>query len=216
MTCAVDVSPGVVDAGAEMTLRGNVSCSPPCDLRGHSLLVKDHASAEAARIELTEFDGETNRTNEFVLKAPVTVGEHTWSALCPAVEKNGTSYIEASAQISFTVTPHATYVAAWDIPSDIVVRERFKIKVGMKCSNACRLANGDFEIYDHEGRQAAAGTLADECWPGTVGLYSAEVELRAPASEGLYTWKVKRVAGCSRDSACRRFRRFRSQSCRSP
>jgi hypothetical protein len=195
MTCAVDVSPGVVDAGAEMTLRGKASCSPPCDLRGHSLLVKDHASAEAARIELTEFDGETNRTNEFVLKAPLTVGEHTWSALCPAVEKNGTSYVEASAQISFTVTPHATYVAAWDIPSDIVVRERFKIKVGMKCSNACRLANSGFEIYDHEGMQAAVGALADECWPGTVGLYSAEVELRAPASEGLHTWKVKRVQG---------------------
>jgi hypothetical protein len=192
VTCAVDVSPGVVDAGAEMTLRGNVSCSPLCDLRGYSLIVKDHAGAEAARIELTEFDGEANRTNELVLKAPLTVGEHTWSALCPAVEKNGTSYIESSAQISFTVTSHTTYVAAWDIPSYVVVGERFKIKVGIKCSNACCLANSDFEIHDHEGTQAAVGMLANECWPGTVGLYAAEAELRAPASEGLYTWKVKR------------------------
>ena len=46
MTCAVDVSPDVVDAGAEMTLQGKVSCSPPCDLRGHTLLVKDQAGAE--------------------------------------------------------------------------------------------------------------------------------------------------------------------------
>ena len=113
--------------------------------------------------------------------------------MCPAVVKGGTSYIEASTPISFTVTPHTTYVVAWDIPSDIVVRERFKIKVGIKCSNACQLANSDFGIYDHEGTQVAVGTLADERWPGTAGLYVAEVELEAPASEGLYTWSVKRL-----------------------
>ena len=55
VTCAVDVSPNVVDAGAEMTLRGKVTCSPSCDLRGHTLLVKDEAGADAGSIELTEF-----------------------------------------------------------------------------------------------------------------------------------------------------------------
>ena len=53
MTCAVDVSPDVVDAGAELTLQGRVSCSPACDLRGHTLLVKDQAGAEVGRAELT-------------------------------------------------------------------------------------------------------------------------------------------------------------------
>lgn len=75
VTCAVDVSPNVVDAGAEMTLRGKVSCSPSCDLRGHTLLVKDEVGADAGSVELTEFDGETNRTNALVLKAPVTAGD---------------------------------------------------------------------------------------------------------------------------------------------
>ena len=51
-TCAVDVSPDVVDAGAEMTLRGRVSCSPACDLRGHTLLVKDQAGADVGSVEL--------------------------------------------------------------------------------------------------------------------------------------------------------------------
>jgi hypothetical protein len=191
MTCAVDVSPDVVDAGAEMTLRGKVSCSPSCDLRGHALLVKDEAGADAGSVELTEFDGETNRTSAFVLKAPVTARGYTWSAICPAVVKGDTSYIEASTPISFTVTPHTTYVVAWDIPSDTVVGERFKMKLGIKCSTGCRLANNDFGIYDQEGRQVAVGTLSDERWPGTAGLHVAEVELDAPASEGLYTWSVK-------------------------
>jgi hypothetical protein len=191
MTCAVDVSPAVVDAGAEMTLRGKVSCSPSCDLRGHTLFIKDEAGADAASVELTEFDGETNSTKEFALKAPVTAGGYTWSAMCPAVVTGGASYGEASTPISFTVTAHTAYVVAWDIPSNIVVGERFKMKVGIKCSTGCRLANNDFGIYDHEGTQVAVGTLSDKRWPGTAGLYVAEVELDAPASEGLYTWSLK-------------------------
>lgn len=190
-TCAVDVSPDVVDAGAEMTLRGKVSCSPGRDLRGHALLVKDQAGADAGSIELTTFDGETHETSELVVKAPVKPGEYTWLAVCPAVVKEGVSYAEASAPISFTVKPHTASVVAWDIPSAMVVGEKFRIKVGIKCSSECPLKNSDFGIYDHEGAQVATAALPGDRWPGTTGLYVAEVELEAPAEEGLYTWSVK-------------------------
>ena len=192
MTCAVDVSPEVVDAGAEMTLRVEVSCVPPCDLRGHTLLIKDDAGADAGGVELTEFDGETNGTREFVVRAPVTTGEHTWLVVCPAIAKEGTSYAEASAPVSFAVTPHATYVVVWDVPPNIVVHERFRIKVGIKCSTACHLANSEFEVYDHTGTKVAVGMLSEERWPDTVGLHVSEVELDPPSSEGLYTWSVRR------------------------
>jgi len=89
------------------------------------------------------------------------------------------------------VTPHTTSVVVWDVPSAIVAGERFRIKVGIKCSNDCPLTNTDFGIYDDEGAQVATGTLSDERWPGTTGLYVAEVELDAPAGEGLYTWSVR-------------------------
>jgi len=89
-----------------------------------------------------------------------------------------------------TITPHTTNVVVWDIPSAVVVRERFRIKVGIKCSDECDLTNSAFEIHDHEGTRAATGTLSGERWPGTTGLYVAEVELQAPAAEGLYTWSV--------------------------
>ena len=89
------------------------------------------------------------------------------------------------------VTPHTTSVVVWDVPSATVAGERFRIKVGIKCSNECDLANTDFGIYDEEGAQVATGTLPDERWPGTTGLYVAEIELDAPAGEGLYTWSVK-------------------------
>ena len=125
------------------------------------------------------------------MKAPVKAGEYRWLAVCPAVVKEGISYIEASTSISFTVKPHTTSVVAWDVPSAIVVGEGFRIKVGIKCSSECPLTNTDFGIYDHEGAQVATGTLTGDLWPGTTGLYVAEVELEAPAAEGLYTWSVK-------------------------
>jgi hypothetical protein len=64
------------------------------------------------------------------------------------------------------------------------------MKVGFKCSGECNLTNGAFGIYDNQGAQVATGTLPGKRWPGTTGLYVAEVELEAPAAEGLYTWSV--------------------------
>jgi hypothetical protein len=191
ITCAVDVSPDVVDAGADMTLQGQVSCSPACDLRGHTLLVTDEAGADAGILTLTGFDGTINETSELLVKAPVTAGGHTWVAVCPAVVKDGIAYADASTPISFTVTPHATHVVAWDIPSAIVIGERFRMKVGLKCSSECDLRNTEFTVYDHEGTCVARGTLPGDLWPGTTGLYVSEVELQAPPTEGLYTWSVK-------------------------
>jgi hypothetical protein len=90
-----------------------------------------------------------------------------------------------------TITPHDVNVVAWDIPTAIVAGEKFKIKVGIKCAHECDLAHTDFGIYDHEGTRVATGTLPAERWPGTTGLHVAEVDLEAPAAEGLYTWSVK-------------------------
>jgi hypothetical protein len=87
-------------------------------------------------------------------------------------------------------TPHTTSVVVWDIPSAIVAGERFRMKVGVKCADECDLTNAGFGIFDEAGTQLARGTLPGDLWPGTTGLYVAEVELAAPTTEGLYTWSV--------------------------
>ena len=102
-----------------------------------------------------------------------------------------TGAVDDSPDVVDAGKPHTTDVVAWDMPSAIVAGERFRMKVGIKCSNECDLTNGDFGIYDHEGAQVATGTLRGDRWPGTAGLYVAEVELEAPAAEGLYTWSVR-------------------------
>lgn len=191
MTCVVDVSPVVVDAGATLTLRSSVSCSPACDLRGRTVLVTDQAGAEVARTELGATDAGTSVTSEIFLKAPTEAGDYTWLVACPAFVKEDASFVEASAPVSFTVTPHATHVVAWDVPPAIVVGERFRMKVGIRCSSECQLADRRFEILDHDGAVVATGSVSGEIWPGTTALYVAEAELEAPAEEGLYTWSVK-------------------------
>jgi hypothetical protein len=87
--------------------------------------------------------------------------------------------------------PHSTSVVAWDVPSATVAGERFRIKVGIKCPAECHFADAGFGIYDQNGARVAAGTLGADVWPGTTGLFVADVELEAPAEEGLHTWTIK-------------------------
>ena len=192
--CSVEVSPGEVDAGADMTLKGKVSCSPAGDLRGTTLLIKDHDGALAESIELTEFDGETNETSEFVVKAPVTPGAHTWLAVCQAHAKAGMSHEDTSAPFSFTVKPHSTRVVVWDAPSAIECGENFSVKLGIKCSSECRPDGWSIEVHDHDGTLQATATLGDDPWPGTAALYYTEVDLSAPDKKGLYPWEAKAPA----------------------
>ena len=42
-------------------------------------------------------------------------------------------------------------VVVWDAPSAVVAGERFRTKVGIKCSSNCHLTNKDFRIYDAKG-----------------------------------------------------------------
>ena len=188
---ALEVSPEIVDAGAEMTLDGRVSCSPPCDLIGHSLSIKDETGADLGILELTDLDEDENAAGELVLKAPLKTGDYVWSAVSPAVVKNGVSYEEASKAISFAVKPHTTRVLAWDIPSTVVAGDPFTIKVGVKCSSECSFADKAFVICNQDGVEIADGVLSDEIWPGTSGVYFATVELQAPASADLYHWSVR-------------------------
>src|SRR5262249_13836699 len=139
VTFVVNVSPEVVDAGAEMTLHAELSLKPASDPRGQEVVIKDHGGADVGSMKFTHFDGETNETDEFVVKAPVTAGAYAWSAVCA----------ETSTPVSFTVKPHTTSVVVWDIPSAIVGGERFRIKMGIKCSSGCRFASRSFAIYDH-------------------------------------------------------------------
>ena len=189
-TCTVEVSPSEVDAGADLTLKVRVSCPHGCDLRGQSVAIRNQGDTELASAELTELDGEAYVTSELVLRAPLRVGEHTYRVVLAAHEKDGVSHEETSTEFSFAVKAHAASMNVWGLPSEIVAGERFKLKVGIKCSSGCKLTGRELSVFDNEGAQVGAGNLFDDVWPGTNALYFAEVEAEAPLTTGDHKWAV--------------------------
>jgi hypothetical protein len=84
---------------------------------------------------------------------------------------------------------HEASLAVWDVPSRAVMGRRFKVKVGAKCSAAeCQLAGREIEVCGETGATVAREKLGDTPWLGTGALYWAEVDLAAPAAEGVYSW----------------------------
>jgi hypothetical protein len=68
---------------------------------------------------------------------------------------------------------------------------RFKVKIGAKCSAACQLTGREIEVYNESGARVASERLGEAPWLGTSALYWAEVDLAAPATEGVHSWPVK-------------------------
>ena len=184
-------APSEVDARADMALKVGVSCPEARDLGGSMVRIVAQDGALAKEVELSEFDGTVNQTDEFVVKAPNEPGEYRWTAVFPAQEKEGILHEESSTLFSFTVKPHSTSIAVWDVPSPIAFNDKFKIKVGVQCSSKCNLTDKEIRIYARRGKKVATGALGGVPWPGTSALYWAEVELEAPGVEGRYRWRVK-------------------------
>jgi hypothetical protein len=189
-TCTVEVSPREVDAGGELTVAVRVSCADGLDLRGQSVSIQSKDGAVLATAELTEFDGEICAACAFVLRAPLEVGEHTCRAVLAAHEKDGVFHEETSTEFSFTAKPHVTSVNVWALPSAIAAGERFRFKVGIKCSAGCRLTGMPLILFDDEGTQVGAASLRDDIWPGTSALYFAEVDAQAPLRTGDHEWRA--------------------------
>jgi hypothetical protein len=190
-TCAVEVVPGEVDAGAELTVRVRVSCSHGCDLTGHGVSIRDEGGTALAGGELSELDGDAYVTGAIVVPAPLKTGEHAYRAVLAARKTDGVLHEETASAFSFVTVAHAASLNVWGMPSAIAAGERFRLKVGIKCSAGCKLAGRALSIHDDEGVQVAAGRLRADVWSGTSALYYAELEVQAPPEAGDYTWQVQ-------------------------
>ena len=89
---------------------------------------------------------------------------------------------------------HATRVVVWDVPVAVEPGAAVRVKVGVKCAADCNSAGRLVEIRDEVGRVVASGSVGDVPWAGTAALYYADLELRAPASEGLHAREAFVVA----------------------
>jgi hypothetical protein len=85
---------------------------------------------------------------------------------------------------------HEASLAVWDVPSRTVTGRRFRVKVGAKCSAGCELTGGEIEVKNETGATVSSDKLGETPWLGTSGLYWAEVDLAAPAKEGVHAWSA--------------------------
>lgn len=66
-----------VDAGTDIALKVRASCPAKCNIQGSKVRIVDNDDAAVKDINLLSFDGTTNETDEFVVKAPNKPEAHT-------------------------------------------------------------------------------------------------------------------------------------------
>lgn len=185
-------APDAVDAASTFTVSLRVATDPMTDLRGERLDIKAGDQVVASGIELIEVDENGVHSSEPVeLNAPATLGVHAWTVSIEPFDAEGASYDATQVPFEVQVKPHATRAQAWGAPSAIPAGATFQLMVGIKCSSGCDLSGRGFDIVAEDGSTIATGTVGDDTWKRTEGLYYGEVDLTAPASEGYATWQVR-------------------------
>jgi hypothetical protein len=181
--------PFEVGAGIDVPLKVYVSCGAGCDLRGAAIEIR--ASAGVVGVSsVAHHQQRVNETEVFTITVPKQVGDHDWSIVFPRHEFQSGLHEEIVHPISFKTVPHRTSIAIWDVPSPVPMNSSFKVKAGVLCSVNCKLIGQVFEVLDEAGSRLCEGKLGEVPWIATSGLYWGEVELRAPATEGVLFWSV--------------------------
>jgi hypothetical protein len=181
--------PAEVAVGSDIELQICVSCTEGCDLDGLHIEVTAPDDTLSS-VRLSGREG-ADAAGAIALKAPQNVGQHAWSVAFPVQQIAGIHHAASSASVCIRTKPHATSLAVWDLPTHAVTGQRFTIKVGAKSSADCPLVGQRIEICNETGAVAGRATLQGSPWTGTSGLYWTEVELIAPANEGVSSWSAR-------------------------
>jgi hypothetical protein len=187
----IEPAPAEVTAGSDLAVKVTVTCSAGCDLGGLPLTVQGPGDDKSTLATCESGDDEGA---EVTLKAPRQVGAQTWRIAFPPHEAHGIRHDGCSLALTVNTIPHETSLAVWDIPSPVLKGQPFTINVGAKSAANSDLKGLDIAVHDASGTVVARGRLRDTPWPGTSGLYWDEVELIAPAEEGLSKWSVRFAA----------------------
>ena len=181
--------PHETEALKKIALRIKVTCSKGCDLRGKYVEIRNEEGSVISRTKIISSNGESG---QLIIDAPSTPGEHYLEVVFPSQESAGIIHEEKRVKFKFKVKPHKTSISVWDIITPIIIGEKFKIKVGVKCITAsCNLSGRIIGVYDDYGIKVGEGILRQDVWKGTESLYWTEIGLNAPKTAGKYTWFVK-------------------------
>jgi hypothetical protein len=171
--------PAEVPVGADVPLQVKVSCAAGSDLRGGCVNILAQEQVVASR-QLIEYRDGCNETDEFAVRAPDRLGEFSWTLFFPRQQIEGIAYLESSLPVSFRTRPHRTSLAVWEVPSPVLIGDRFRIKVGAKKWARASLA-ARTSISLTTGAKIGHGTLGDTPLAGTSALLG---EIGTPPAPG--------------------------------
>lgn len=186
---SVSVAPSVpveIEAGTIVTVTIAAACDHGCDLRGCPVQVVGAGDVQASG-ELSRREDATWATEEIALTVPPLVGEQVWEVVFPLHQTESCVHQASVLPLRFTTVAHACSVAVWDLPSGVPPGRAFQAKIGVRCRRGCRLAEGAVEVRDEAGDRLVGATLGDTPWAGTEALFWTEMELTAPAADGVHT-----------------------------
>jgi len=181
-----ETPPAAVDAGAKFSVS--------LTLNWPEKLPRENAAYAVRNGDSTISSGTiaTGNTLELTVTAPEQVGEHRWTIVITAQEKDQRG--EGALAFTFKTIPHATSLAVWDTPSPIVRNTKFTIKAGAKCTSSCAVAGRALEVRDETGKVMGSAPLSDSTWAETTSLYWTTIGLKAPRKLGLHSWSVNFAA----------------------
>ena len=181
--------PPEVPVATSVGFKVRVSCADGSDLRGGHVEIMAAEQVVATPALIEHRDG-CNETAAIAIRSPDRVGAYGLAVVFPRQEIGANIYEEGTLPISFRTRPHATSLAVWAVPSPVPIGGNFSVTVGAKSSGACELNGASVEISDETGAAVGHGTLGAMPWPGTSGLYWAQIGLAAPREEGTFSWRV--------------------------
>ena len=85
---------------------------------------------------------------------------------------------------------HHASIAVWDLASPVVIGRPTTLKAGVACPAGCDLTGSRIDIYDETGTRLGGGDAGAALWPATSALYWAQLEVKAPETEGEHAWSV--------------------------
>ncbi|MDR2956827.1 MAG: hypothetical protein LBU61_01415 [Coriobacteriales bacterium] len=176
---------------AELTCVVQVQCLQACDLTGLEAVVRSEQTGEELVVPLETFNGMENETAEFCLYTGVEPGRYSWTATFSNIDPAGKSHPEISFTMNFDYAPHTIGLAVWDVPMVFVGDEQLCFKAGAKCSNGCPLNGLPLLIKDSTGTLVNTVFLGNDFWPGSDGLFWAEVTIPAPLTAGLHSFFIE-------------------------
>jgi hypothetical protein len=181
--------PPEVPVATSIGFKVRVSCADGSDLRGGHIDIMAAEQVVATPALIEHRDG-LNETGAIAIRSPDHLGAYGLTVVFPRQEIGEAVCEESTLPIAFRTRPHATSLAVWAIPSPVPIGGNFSVTVGAKSSGGCELKGARVEISDETGAAVGDGTLGATPWPGTSGLFWAQIGLAAPRREGTFSWRA--------------------------